>query len=51
MILIDKESIYELFMQTKQEVGDNLSVCVLKLITEVVTLPKLVANSLVKVEI
>lgn len=38
-------------MQTEQEVGDELSVCVLKLITEVSILPNFAARSLVKVEI
>ena len=32
----------------KQEVGDNLSICVLNLIPEVSTLPSLVAIVLVK---
>ena len=34
-----------LFMQTEQEVGDELSVCVLKLITEVSILPNFAARS------
>ena len=38
-------------MQTEQEVGDDLSVCVLKLIAEVSILPNFAARSLVKVEI